>query len=494
MNWNEFAELNEEFLDKTPTQMVNIVNNMNFGDDTKNVYKVLSKTYPNNGIGEKNLIKRLAEQAGVEEYTIEALVDIHGGLPEAIGEFWDNQSNEVTLEQVVNCLYAENRDDAYSSFTELSESMNGSELKWLIAFLIRQTRHGCSDSTVLKMLSKAYGFKATEVKKAGFFMSVEDLIEQIIDYGMLNYDAIAGNYMKPMLAKGGDFTVNSRKYCDYKYDGIRAQVHQNADGIKIFNRKGDDITNKYVNDLIPLIGRNADPVDWIVDGEIYPVDTEGNPADFKYMMSRIHGKTDDVIYRNEVTIRLFDCLSYGGQNVFDMNLDTRLQTLQMHFAPELLADTKEINSHGEMLEYYDEAIAAGFEGVIVKSPNLEYEFGKRSKGWMKYKPPMVDIDCIVTGANMGVGKRAGVYGSYDIAISDGDDLISFGSVGSGFTESELIFLTGIYDNKNDIPMIIEVKGDMITQNETGEYGLRFPRYVKFRDDKDRPTDKKELKI
>jgi len=41
-------------------------------------------------------------------------------------------------------------------------------------------------------------------------------------------------------------------------------------------------------------------------------------------------------------------------------------------------------------------------------------------------------------------------------------------------------------------MIIEVKGDILTQNENGEYGLRFPRYVKYRDDKDQPTQLEEL--
>jgi hypothetical protein len=35
---------------------------------------------------------------------------------------------------------------------------------------------------------------------------------------------------------------------------------------------------------------------------------------------------------------------------------------------------------------------------------------------------------------------------------------------------------------------------MITKNENGDYGLRFPRYVKYRDDKDEPTHMKELKI
>ena len=100
----------------------------------------------------------------------------------------------------------------------------------------------------------------------------------------------------------------------------------------------------------------------------------------------------------------------------------------------------------------------------------------------------------MTGVTRGKGKRAGFYGSYDIAILDGLDIIPFGSVGSGFSDSDLKFLTEMYDEKGPEEMIIEVKGDIVTQDENGNYGLRFPRYVKYRDDKTEPTDISELKI
>ena len=146
----------------------------------------------------------------------------------------------------------------------------------------------------------------------------------------------------------------------------------------------------------------------------------------------------------------------------------------------------------EMMDVYNNAIAEGFEGVIVKDPNASYDFGSRSNSWLKYKPPMVDIDCIVTDATLGSGKRAGVYGAYNIAIKDGDELVSFGKVGSGFTDLDLTFLTQEYNRLGAGNLIIEVKGDMITKNESGEYGLRFPRYVKYRDDKEEPTQLKDI--
>ena len=495
MNFEEYARMNERFMEMTPTEMVKVVDDTNFNGQEKIAFKLWAKTYPNNGAGESGLISRLAEFHNVEPYTIEALVDMQGGLSEAIYEFEQGEpNNSITLVDVAEVVYTDSRETSYVKYFELYPNLSSLGRKWLTAFMLKETRHGCGETAVKKMLAKLYGFKVNEIKKAAMFMPLEEVITKAIDTGNLEYVPIAGNYMKPMLAKGGDFSIRNRRWCDYKYDGIRAQVHQNEDGIKIFNRKGDDITSKFERDLIPIIKDNSDPVDWIVDGEIYPIDAAGSPAEFKNIMSRIHGKTEEVIYRNEVTIRLFDCIMYGGQSVFEDNLDTRLETLKMHFQKPLLAKSKEINNQDEMLEYYNESIKAGFEGVIVKDPAMSYDFGKRSKGWMKFKPPMIDIDCVITNAHMGAGKRQGVYGSYEISISDGEKLLPFGSVGSGFTDEDLIFLTRIYNQRGANQMIIEVKGDMITQNENGEYGLRFPRYVKYRDDKDNPTDKKELKI
>ena len=497
MNFEEFAEINEEFLSKTPTQMVKMADDINFNGEEKEAFNIWAMTYPKHGVGESGLIKRVSEFWDIDEYTLETMTEMHGGLPEAIYEFEQSHlGEEFSLDEVTTCLYAECRDMAYEHYMTMFPELSSLGRKWLTAFILRQTRNGTGETSTKKMIGKMYGFNASEIKKAVSFLSMPEFIEQAIDTGSLEVVPTAGRFMKPMLAKGGNFSVRTRRWCDYKYDGIRAQVHYDGKTIRIFNRRGDEITDKYERDLIPIIAAVTDPVDWIVDGEIYPVDTNGEPAIFNNMMSRIHGKTEDVIYRNAVTIRLFDCLMYGGQPVFEDNLDTRLETLKMHFGEELLAKTKEVNNQEEMLEYYEGALKAGFEGVIVKDPNATYDFGARSKAWMKLKAPVVEIDCEVTGATLGRGKRAGQYGAYDIAIRDGDDLVSFGSVGSGFTDEDLTFLhtkyTKMISSEEDITMIIEVKGDMITKNEKGEYGLRFPRYVKYREDKVKPTQLKEV--
>lgn len=493
MMWNDFAEVNERFIEMTPTQMVKYFDD-NPMEQTEVILNLWAGNYPNNGAGEAGLISRVADKYNVDTETIETLITIEGGLGEAVEMLFDNdhEDNDIKVSDVYAALNRAKMTDVFAQIMNCFDSVNALGKKWIVAFLLNQTRNRCGNTVVKKMMQKTYGIPASDMKKATSFLPMETVISQAVNDGALYYIPQAGNYMKPMLAKGGDFQVTNRRFCDYKYDGIRAQIHQNENGITIFNRKGDDITSKFENDLIPLIKENADPVDWIVDGEIYPIDTEGNPAEFKNIMSRIHGKTDDVIYRNDVTVKLFDCLMYGGQPVFEDDLDTRWETLKMHFGEDLVAKMIEVNTQEEFLTVYEEAIEGGFEGVIVKDPNLSYDFGARSKGWLKYKPPMIDVDVIVTGATMGTGKRTGVYGAYDIAVKDGDNLVSLGKVGSGFTDEDLTFLTQEYNRLGAGNLIIEVKGDILTKNESGDYGLRFPRYVKYRDDKEEPTQLKEI--
>ena len=79
-----------------------------------------------------------------------------------------------------------------------------------------------------------------------------------------------------------------------------------------------------------------------------------------------------------------------------------------------------------------------------------------------------------------------------MGINSTDTAYNFGQIGSGFTDEDLTFLTQEYNRLGAGNLIIEVKGDILTKNESGDYGLRFPRYVKYRDDKEEPTQLKEI--
>jgi len=496
MNFEEWANLNEELTLLTPTQKVNRVSRVDFGEESSLVFRTWAKSYDKIGIGTSGLSKRISETLDIDEDSIETLVQVSGGLPEFLEE-WSGVnesdiSSDISISTALSCLYQDSSEDAYEVFFNSFNGLSSIGRKWITAYLLMKPRNGIGESEVKKMLSKKFSIKASDIKRAACFLNIQEIITQLHDTGELVYSPTIGKFMTPMLAKGGQFNVSSKCLVDYKYDGIRAQFHIGPNHeLTIFNRKGDDVTDKYL-DIGFDVATTCDNKGWILDGEIYPVHEDGSPAEFKLMMSRIHGKDKNKIYRSKVTARLFDVLYYDGQAVFDwpyLKRNDLLNTLE-HY----VAEQTEISTQEEMLNFYHKAINEGFEGVIVKSLNTPYEFGKRSRAWMKFKPPMIDLDVVVTNANMGSGKRAGLYGSFDIAITDGTELIPFGSVGTGFTDSDLKMMTSLYNQEGANQIIIEVKGDMITQNEQGEYGLRFPVFVKYRDDKDSPTNINELNI
>lgn len=130
-------------------------------------------------------------------------------------------------------------------------------------------------------------------------------------------------------------------------------------------------------------------------------------------------------------------------------------------------------------EYANDMVAAGFEGIMIKDMEAPYEC-KRNTFWMKWKPT-ITVDLPIIGLEEGTGRNKGRLGALVCSGNDhGKDITVH--VGSGFTDTERDLF---WNQKADIiGKNIEILCDIITQNQDGTYSLRFPRFVRFRSDKD----------
>lgn len=159
--------------------------------------------------------------------------------------------------------------------------------------------------------------------------------------------------------------------------------------------------------------------------------------------------------------------------------------------------------------------------VKTLTTNATYEPSKRSFNWLKLKKDYLDtsigdsVDLVVVGADFGVGKRTGYFGSFLLACwnYDRERLETVCKVGTGFSDEALETIHSalkdlvvekapsnlVYKVKNvDVwiapSMVWEIKAadlsiSPIYQAAVGEVdpdkgiALRFPRYIRTRVDK-----------
>jgi DNA ligase-1 len=172
----------------------------------------------------------------------------------------------------------------------------------------------------------------------------------------------------------------------------------------------------------------------------------------------------------------------------------------------------------EAEKYFHEAIRQGAEGVVIKGSAGPYQAGHRGWHWIKFKKEyekeLADtFDVVIVGALYGKGARAGTFGSVLVAAFDPatNRYYSFTKVGAGLTDALLRRLPSLLKPHQiparhrlvDAPMrvdvwfepvkVIEIMGADLTISpvhrvardkvKTGGIALRFPRFLRFRDDK-----------
>ena len=393
--------------------------------------------------------------------------------------------------------------ESYRIISEAIRTMSGLELKWFVRYWLRTPRNGLGKGSngVLKKALEQHYFQPQILQWAkynslnGIVTSLENDIEPPMGLTI-------GSPIKPMLAKkyNGDLFENT--HYDIKYDGNRYLIHVMGDGeYLIFNRARNIVENARFQDVLDIMDTWVDFVDedsgmsnllpqTILDCEIYPVDEEGNPVEHQRMGKRVHSNNIEEAIRDcPVQIVVFDILMCNGKTTVDQPYSDRLDELVDCVPQSYMATPLDSLEAG-----YNIAIGRGFEGIMIKNLDAPYEMAKRSSNMLKHKPPRHEFDVVITSAEYGDGKRSSVFGTYGISCSDGNGGdTSVGSVGTGFSEKELMTLTTTLKkivDSYDAPVyrflpriVIQVTCDAVTTNQDGTIGMRFPRLMRIRDDK-----------
>ena len=133
----------------------------------------------------------------------------------------------------------------------------------------------------------------------------------------------------------------------------------------------------------------------------------------------------------------FDLIELEGKNLEGLGYLKRKETLF-----ELLerVDTTHVTPLPHVIEnkraYYDELVAKGEEGLILKRLGSKYQH-TRSTDWLKIKK--WDSERVkVVGYTQGTGSRETTFGSLILAkLEDDGTLVYRGKVGTGFKAAEV---------------------------------------------------------
>jgi DNA ligase-1 len=326
-------------------------------------------------------------------------------------------------------------------------------------------------------------------------------------------------------------------FLEDKYDGMRAQVHCGAvdapGRVAIYSRNREDVTESYP-ELVEAFGgvSTSDGAGLIFDGEILGWDyTSGQALPFAVLGQRIGRKRVSNEWRAQVPVvfMAFDLMFAGGALLLALPLRERRNRLEAEverlvevaqsplmrreqaaqsglFDGELveepklprlmIAPSRLVESAEEIDRAYADARARANEGVMLKAAGSAYQPGRRGIWWVKLKRELATLDVVITGAEYGHGKRAGLLSDYTFAVRDEHgELKNVGKAYSGVTDAEIAELTeflkahtledfGHFRTVEPL-MILEVAFNNIMRSErhASGFALRFPRILRIRRDK-----------
>ena len=543
---NKMREILSEFFKKAPKDDIGVISYLTLGQIASEYEGMVL------GIAEKSVLKAIAKAAGIDEEKTRKVMQETGdaGLTAekllqkkpktlvplgklTVKEFFDK------LHKIASSSGTGSQDTKINTIVGLLQKSSPTGAKYIVRIALSSLRMGVGDMTVLDSLSIAYtGSKENKeiLEKAyNICPDVGIIAETLAKKGMKEIEKIdvhIGRPIKMMLAQRISSLeevqekISGKLAIEAKYDGERMQVHKTKEGISIFSRNMENITSQFP-DILKHLKENVFGKEYVIEGEIMAIDSEGNHLPFQTLMQRKR-KTDieEYIKKVPVQLKLFDLLYFNGKSYLHKAYAERTEQLakivikgkHITLADRIITDNLE-----EVDKFFHKMLKAGQEGIMIKGMDTEYQAGTRGWNWIKWKKEyakdMTDtVDLVIIGAMHGKGKRSGTYGALLCAsYNEKEDVFeSVTKLGTGLTDemlSELPKKLKKYQVDKQparvkvsqvLPevwfepkIVVEVLAAEVTISPSHAAGvaLRFPRFIRIREDKkaEQATTTKEIK-
>jgi bifunctional non-homologous end joining protein LigD len=295
-----------------------------------------------------------------------------------------------------------------------------------------------------------------------------------------------------MLATAGPLPTGPGWSYEFKWDGVRVLALFTGGAPQLFARSGAVVTVAY-----PEIAGLRLPEGTLLDGEMVVFDAKGRPS-FTALAERMHvrdaGRAARLAVTAPVTYMIFDVLFLDGIDYTGLPYQARRERLE-----ELdLGGTSWMvpPAFGDGAATAAAARENRLEGVMAKRTDSVYLPGRRSPDWVKVKFDRTG-DYVIGGWRPGARKLGGLL----VGVPTAEGLAFRGRVGGGIgaaAEKELLsrleplaagespFVPGAVpreDSRGAHWVRPELVAEIRYGNRTPDKRLRFPRFLRLRDDK-----------
>lgn len=528
------------------------------GSDIKNlVYLMQGKLAPDYagielGLADNMIMDAISRITGENVEKIKDLYATTGDLGTTAGEMLVTKpqttlfNEELTVERVHSSLMSISKLKGSGSsasktriLMDLLLSSTSKEARYLVRIALGKIRLGVSDATILSGLCQAFApDQDTDTIELGYnfhpdlgeiaVLLQEGHVDKVISMGPTPFIPARVMLAERLPEISGIIEkMEGPAAFEYKYDGLRSQIHILDGNVVIYSRSSENTTESFP-DIVDAVRKTFDCKSCILDGEAVPYNPETGELYPFQMVSLRRGR----IYEMEkarkdipVTVFLFDILYLNGRALNNLPYSERRAILESAFKPNesLRLASRIISSNTKQIaDFMDQAISDGCEGLVAKkiAGDSIYRAGARGWLWIKlkkdYQSEFSDsLDLVVIGAFHGHGRRKGTFGALLMATynKEDDTFESICKLGTGFSDDLLMKLPEILSDLKQSEKPARVVSDMIPDvwiypgkvmeiigaeitispvhrcaynvvKENSGLAVRFPRFTgKFRDDK-----------
>jgi DNA ligase-1 len=518
----------------------------------KIVYLVLGQLAPNYkgivlNLAERMMVRVMAQAFDEDVNKVRTLYKQKGDLGNVAEELNQRKDSSISVIEVFDKLMAITNESGEGSqerkvslMAKLLGELDSLSGRYVARIPVGKLRLGFSDMTILDALSfmlKGDKSARVEIEKA-FNVSVDigriaSLIKDKGLAGVNKIEPLPGTPIRPSLCERLPSAekilekVGSRVYIEPKYDGFRSQVHiyqeKGEKKVLIFSRNLESTTAMFP-DLVEA-AKKIKVKNAIFDAEAIGYDEKTDrflPFQETIQRKRKHGVAEAAI-SFPLRLFVFDVLYKDGQNLMGEPFASRRKVLEkINFGDHKIEITRQdaVSDPDVIRDFIKKYLSEGLEGAVIKKIDAPYKAGARGYHWVKYKKTtekgVADtVDCLVMGVNLGKGKRVGFgAGAFLVGVGDKGRFKSVSKIGTGLTDEQWREIDrrtralavkekpSQYEvHKNLTPdtwvrpsLVVEILADEITRSpiHTAGLALRFPRLIKFRDEKE-PKDATTIK-